>query len=404
MRLLALALAVSWSAAIARADTTCEQRGPAYFACDKAQGGCRARLSDHDLEIKERGFSVSVKLPGFSAEARDVVVQPIAESVQRMREGIRVLVRDYNGCAISDADYRSREDELIGFRDTVRGEARRVEELVTRLDAVETLGETTEARIAELYATKNDLKAAVRKTHDLAARVDALARQQAGGVSAEVDARFGTVDAEIDRRASALAQRIADLEHTLAEIIAANSEGQLSSGAWVLNLAGGSTWLDGELRATTSASFETIRPADGFLSRLVLFYEASGVVWKRHDTFTTFPGLAPAPLDQEASFFAGQVGAKRYLAFRGVHLYAGVAAGFLAQPNDGWRVGLLAQPLAGIALAFSRARAGVELRYGFYAFHARYAEFDAFGDTRTGYRLRGRAAPTVIATLSPYSW
>src|SRR5437868_4349739 len=77
-------------------EAPCKQRGPAYFECPIATGGCRARLDDAYLKTTESTLSVEVSfLKWFGVEVREKAVQPIAEAVHHMREALRAIVHDF---------------------------------------------------------------------------------------------------------------------------------------------------------------------------------------------------------------------------------------------------------------------------------------------------------------------
>jgi hypothetical protein len=413
------------ASAVARAADPCQAHGPTYFACPKAQGGCRARLGDAWLREKESGLAIKARFLGvLGIEVEDVQLQPIHAAVQVMRQRLVALVHEHDACAITDDEYRARHDAAIGYRDALASEVGRIDALADELQRVSAGAGTTERKIEQLADRERKLKAALSALQaSLSSRlaaVEAAARagQEANAVLRveltsfrnDVEDRLAgwrsSVDAAVDLRVASLRDEITrQVTETLRLFVLEMTERRGEASHAVINVAGQSAWLDGELRPGVALSWETLRAAGGLLSGFSVFYEASGLLWTRSATFEVFPGQEPGRFEQNASFLAGQVGLKRYVPIgRQVDLYLGAAGGLLTQPRDSWRVGGLGQALAGVTLYFGRARAGVELRYGLHGYRARTVEFDPFGYAKTDHELRFVGVPSASAVFSPFSW
>ncbi len=409
----------------------CAQLGPEYVACPKAASGCRMPLGDEWLKTKESGLEIDVGfLKVLGVKVKDIALQPVHESVQLMREKLSALVHDHDSCAIGDAEYRTRHDAIMGFRDALAGEVRRIDDIARDLESISKRDVDTARKIADLEAGEQQLKrkvsslstslsgslARVKKQLQRREETDARLDLKLTSFQEEVEGKFRenegkmtswqvAVDAALDQRVADLRAEILREMKDLRLLVLSMSQERATASHAVINVSGNTAWLGGEPRPGVAVSWETLRATGGLLSGLSVFYEASGLLWRREGSFNVFPGQQPAPFEQDASFLAGQAGAKRYLALgQSTDLYLGAAGGLLTQPKDGWRVGALAQALAGVALYFGRSRAGVELRYGFSVYHAKYVEFDPLGDARSGYRARFLGLASANAVFSPFSW
>ena len=57
---------VASAAAAAEEDPSCQRLGPNYFACSKAAGGCRARLDEAFVKLKESAFELKFAFAAWS--------------------------------------------------------------------------------------------------------------------------------------------------------------------------------------------------------------------------------------------------------------------------------------------------------------------------------------------------
>jgi hypothetical protein len=424
--LVAVLLVLAAGVAAAQTDAECQKRnGATSFRCEKAPGNCRSALDSRWLEDKEKGVQLDVRFASiFRVQAGDVALQPMYESVKLMQTRLHALFDDWNRCIVTDDEYRAREDAITGFHRGLAGEVERLNALAAELERTQTAQKSASTRLDELERTQTALKKGVSTlSKTLAVQIAGLeASQQAQSEQARkalrvelakfqqsVDDQFASWDVRvqqlIDDRYEELRAEILALVNSLAEQVRLMNAGQLEADRWVLNVSGGAVWLEGEPRASADLAFETLRSGTGFLSGISFLYGASWVSWTHHDTYSTLPGAPDGEIDQNASFLAGTFGLKWYFPLgRATQAYIGANGGLLAQQVDRLRVGLVGQPFAGLAFAFGRARAGLELRYGAYGYWARQVEFNPFGDSSTHYAMRFAGGPALVATFSPYSW
>jgi len=423
-----LALASAVASPAARA--ACEERGPGWIACPRSADGCRKVLELQLLDIDFQGKARDVTLFGMLHISKtDVALQRVAPAVQMLREQQAILIQDYNRCTISDDEYRAGRARQGSYESDL-SEANVLSERIAALetqaaragqdaDALKKLRDALRPELDRLAALARSLSAKTldhrlvmleRQSAEAAGQADRLValERERSELEAAQTALVDRLDAEGAARLEAISTRIAELEARVSVVerrLTELSEHRLVVTHFILDLQASGTLLDGRLRPGLGLDFETLRPSGGFLSGFAVSGEVAGLQWSREATYQTLPGQQPVDFTQPLSLLTAEVGLKRYVVARqGLHLYAGVGAGFAFQVRDDWKVGEVVHASAGVVLYPLGYRAGLEVRGAAYRTQQAYVDFDPFGEARTGHRSAWQAGLSFGAFVSPVSW